>query len=231
MSTDRILAWVGVAIGILGLIPIFLDSSMQLRLAYAVVLTLLLVLFAVLYRSGRGPQYATLSMKKTLEIVEADGSLAWMRREQRIRVNYGQLSEIWCRNIVADGSIHSLLIDNCPPDDEKRMGCLLSICKRFDNPLFRGQEKTIIWTYELRNSFSARTEVLDHDVKQATRYLELTVVLPVSRPCRGASLHELIAGDPDKLLPNPVIDMHGTVLKAILKHPEKGRTIRLTWEW
>jgi hypothetical protein len=231
MSTDRILAWVGLAIGILGLIPIFRDSSLQLTIAYVVVLTLLVILFAFLYRSGRGPQYATLSMRKTLEIVEADGSLARMRREQRIRVNYGQLSEIWCRNIVADGSIQNLLIDNNPPDDEKRMGCLLSICKRFETPLFRGQEKTIVWTYELRNSFLARTEVLDHDVKQATRYLELTVVLPASRPCCGASMHELIAGDPEKLLPNPTIDMHGTILKAILKRPEKGRTIRLTWEW
>jgi hypothetical protein len=170
-------------------------------------------------------------MKKTLEIVKADGSIARMRREQHIRVNYGQLSEIWCRNIVADGCIQNLLIDNNPPDDQKRMGCLLSICKRFGTPLFKGQETTIVWTYELRNSFPARTEALEHDVKQATRYLELTIVLPVSRPCRGASLHELIAGDPDKLLPNPVIDMRGTVIKAILKHPEKGRTIRLTWEW
>jgi membrane protein implicated in regulation of membrane protease activity len=62
MSTDRVLAWLGVAIGILGLIPIFQNSSLQLRLAYAVALTLLLVLFIFLYRSGRGPQYATLSM-------------------------------------------------------------------------------------------------------------------------------------------------------------------------
>lgn len=166
MSTDRMLAWVGVATGILGLIPIFLNSSLQLRVVYAVTLVLLLALFFTLYRSGRGPQYATLSMKKTLEIVEADGSLARMRREQHIRVNYGQLSEIWCRNIVADGSIQNLQIDNEPPDDEKSMGCLLSICKRFSTPLFRGQEAIFVWTYDLLDSFPARTEAMDHDVNR-----------------------------------------------------------------
>lgn len=231
MSTDRILAWVGVAIGMLGLIPIFRDSPLQLRVAYTAILVLLLVLFAVLYRSGRGPQYSTLSMKKTLELVEPDGSLARMRREQRIRVNYGQLSEIWCRNIVADGNIQRVHIDGEQPDEEKKMGCLLSVCKRFDTPIFKGQEASIVWTYELVNSFLAKAEVLDHDVKQATRFLELTVIFPNNRPCRGAGLHELIAGDPERLLQSPTIESNGTLVKATIRRPEKGRTIRLTWDW
>jgi hypothetical protein len=231
MNTDRVLAWVGVAIGILGLIPIFRDASLQLAIAYTIVLALLLILFAFLYRSGRGPQYATLSMKKTLRIVETDGSLARMSREQRIRVNYGQLSEIWCRNIVADGSIQNLLIDKSPPDDEKRMGCLLSICKRFSTPLFRGQEATILWTHELLNAFPAINERMEHDVTPETLYLELIVELPNSRPCRAATLHESVSGEPARLLPDPTIELHGTVLKAVVKRPREGRTICLSWEW
>lgn len=231
MSTDRILAWVGVAIGILGLIPIFRDSSLQLRVAYAVILLLLLVLFTFLYRSGRGPQYATRSMTKTLKIVESDGSLARMSREQRIRVNYGQLGEIWCRNIVADGSIQNLLIDNNPPDDEKKMGCLLSICKRFTTPLFRGQEASILWTYDLRDAFTEKNERIEHDVTPGTYYLELIVELPDSRPCRSATLHESVSGEPARLLPDPAIELHGTVLKAVVKRPSEGHTICLSWEW
>jgi hypothetical protein len=231
MSTDRVLAWVGVAIGILGLIPIFRDSSLQLKLTYAVCLILLLAFFAFLYRNGRGPQYTILSMKETLEILEINGSHAKMRREEQIRVNYGQLSEIWCRNIVADGSIGNHLIDGEPPDLTESAGGLVSICKRFTTPLFRGQEANILWTYELSDSFPARTEVFDHDVKQATRYLEMIVILHKDRPCRGATLHALIAGDHDRQLRSPSIEMNGTVVKATIKRPEKGRTIRLTWEW
>jgi hypothetical protein len=231
LNTDRLLAWVGVVIGILGLIPIFRDSAVQFQLVYGVTLCVLLVLFVVLYRTGRGPQYETLSIRKTLEIVTADGSFARMRREQRIRVRYGQLSEIWCRNIVADGSIRNLLIDDSPPDDAKTLGCLLSICKRFRAPIFRNQQIDIVWSYELHQAFLAKSERLEHDVTPGTHLLELVVILPKARPSLGASLHELVAGEPAQPLDNPTVGQRSTVLKSTVKRPKEGRTVCLSWEW
>ena len=170
-------------------------------------------------------------MKKTLEIVTDDGSLAHLHREQRIRVRYGHLGEIWCRNIVADGSITNLRIDGAPPDGFETTGCLLSVCKKFGEPIFRGQEVTVVWTYDLVDSFSADHEALEHDVTPGMHHLELEVRLPERRLGRNAALHELFAGEPAKQLNAPVLEQNGKVLRAKRKGLTEGSTIRLSWDW
>lgn len=184
MNTDRLLAWVGVAIGILGLIPIFRDASNQVRLAYATGLVALLITFMVLYRAGKGPQYSTMSMKKTLTFTGGDRRYATLVREQRIKINYGSMNEIWCRNIVADGQIENFRIDGIPPDadDQARLGCLLDVRKRFLRTLYRGDEETVAWSYDLVDSFPENQEFMDHDVTPGTRLLELVVELPAGDP-------------------------------------------------
>jgi hypothetical protein len=230
--SDRQLAWFGIVVGaFLGLIPIFRDANSQLRLACAVAVLALCIGFLILAFQGTGPQYKTLSMKKTLEIISPDGSDARLHREQRIRVRFGHLSEIWCRNIVADGNIHNLLIDGAPPDDDESTGCLLSVCKKFEEPLFRGQEVTVLWTYNLTDSFPAMHEALEHDVTPGMQYLELEVRLPDGRPGRNPALHQLFAGEPAKQLNKPVVENKGRVLRAIRNGPAEGSTIRLSWDW
>jgi hypothetical protein len=233
LSADRILAWLGLTIGLLGLIPIFRDSSAQLRLAYCFALLLLLILFAVLYRSGRGPQYSTLSMRKTLVLKASDGSHAELLREQKIRVNFSSMSEIWCRNIVADGSIANLRIDGVALQDvdQEWLGCLLDIRKRFLRTLYRGDEESVLWSYDLINSFPKQKEFIDHDVTPGTQLLELVVELPEQRPCREARLEEKVAGEPSKQLKDPEILRSGTLVRATIRAPKEGRTIRLSWQW
>jgi len=203
--SDRQLAWFGIILrAFLGLIPIFRDASNQLRLDCAVAVLTLLGAFLLLILQGTGPQYRTLSMKKTLEILDKDGSRARLYREQRIVVRYGQLGEIWCRNIVADGSISNLQIDGSPPDGRESTGCLLSICKKFKEPYFKGQEVTVIWTYERLDSFPAIHEALEHDVTPGMQHLELEVRLPEDRRAQRSGLHKLFAGEPAKLLNDSV---------------------------
>lgn len=230
--SDRQIAWFGIVLGVfLGLIPIFRDANNQLRLACIVAVTALVVAFLILALQGTGPQYKTLSMKKTLDIRTVDGCRAHLYREQRIRVRYGHLCEIWCRNIVADGSIENLRIDGAPPDDYETTGCLLSICKKFDEPIFRGQEVTVLWTYDLLDSFPANHEALEHEVTPGMQHLELTVRLPEGRLGRNAALHELYAGEPAKQLKAPVVGENGRVFQATQKSMAQGSTIRLSWDW
>lgn len=233
-NTDRWLAVVGVVIGLLGLIPIFRDANIQIRVLYLVALALLLLLFWYLYRSGRGPQYSTTLLRKTLRFQTDDGARATLLREQTIRINYGALSEIWCRNIVADGSIQNIQIDGRPPEeeDQQRLGCLLDVRKRFHSMLYKGQTATICWSHELLNSFPSRHEFMDHDVTPATHFLELVVEVPVGgRRFGEATLEEKVAGEPSRPLPPPRLEQNGTILRAKIKSPHPGRTIRISWEW
>lgn len=180
LNTDRLLGIVGVVIGLLGLIPIFRDANAQEGILYCIALFLLLSLFIVLFRSGKGPQYSTTAMRKTLEFKSPDGAKATLTRDQSIRVNYGSMDEIWCRNIVADGKIENVRVDGESPlpEDRQALGCLLDVRKRFGTTLYRGQETTVCWTHDLVDSFPGRREFVDHDVTPATHLLELVVALP-----------------------------------------------------
>lgn len=154
-------------------------------------------------------------------------------REQRIKINYGSMNEIWCRNIVADGQIENFRIDGIPPDadDQARLGCLLDVRKRFLRTLYRGDEETVAWSYDLVDSFPENQEFMDHDVTPGTRLLELVVELPAGDPCLGTRLEEKVAGEPSRQLQNPKIERNATVIRAIVKRPHHGRTIRLSWQW
>ena len=230
--SDRQLAWFSVILGaFLGLIPIFRDSNSQLKFACAAAVAALIVVLLILAFQGTGPQYETVSMKKTLEIVTPDGTLAHLHREQRIRVKYGHLSEIWCRNIVSDGSIANLRIDGNPPDSQENTGCLLSICKKFGEPVFRGQEVTVVWTYDLIDSFPANHEALEHDVTPGMQHLELEVRLPDGRLGRNATLQTLFAGEPAKQLKAPAVEQNGRILRSTRMGLTEGSTIRLSWDW
>ena len=234
-NTDRALAVIGVVIGLLGLIPIFRDASTQERILYAIVLTLLLAAFAILYRSGRGPQYSTTIVRKTVKFSQEDGSKAYFAREQTIRINYGSMAEIWCRNIVADGSIQNVLVDNQAPlpDDQRKLGCLLDVRKRFSSTLYKGQETTICWSYDLIDSFLGRTEFIEHEVTPATHLVELVVELPAgaARMFRNPKLEERVAGEPSRSLLDPQIAQNGHVIHTKIKAPHPGRTIRLSRDW
>ncbi len=198
-NTDRSLACVGILIGLLGLIPIFRDSNAQVRVSYIAALVLLLVVFFVVYNSGRGPQYSTTSMRKHLRFLSEDGALATFTREQAIRINYGSMDEIWCRNIVADGKIQNVRVDGQPPlpEDQQRLGCLLDVRKKFGGSLYKGQTAKICWSHDLLDSFPNRREFIDHDVTPSTKCLELIVELPRGqRKFENAKLEERVAGEP-----------------------------------
>lgn len=233
-NTDRSLAVVGTVIGLLGLVPILLDANIQLRTLYVIALVLLLVVFYILYRSGRGPQYSTTMMRKHLRFLCENGAKATFIREQTIRINYGSMNEIWCRNIVADGVIENVRVDGLAPsaEDQQRLGCLLDVKKVFTSTLYKGQTATVCWSHDLIDSFPDRREFIDHDVTPATRFLELVVELPGGeRKFENPTLEERVAGEPSRGLQPPSLEQNGTILRAKIKSPHPGRTIRLSWEW
>ena len=173
-------------------------------------------------------------MKKVLRFSTEDGMRATLTRDQTIRINYGSMDEIWCRNIVADGRIEIVQVDGQLPqlEDQQRLGCLLDVRKKFGGTLYRGQQATVCWSHDLINSFPNRKEFMDHDVTPATNHLELVVELPKGRRrFESVSLEERVAGEPSRGLDAPKIEQNGTILRAKIKSPHPGRTIRLSWEW
>jgi hypothetical protein len=233
MSADRKIAWFGIGLSVLGLLPIFRDANTQLIVAYCLLFLALIAFFIYAAYRTSGPQFSTVSLKKVLTIQDKGGVLANLTREQRIRVNYGSIAEIWCRSIYADGSIDNFKVDGAvvPAYDQSWFGPIVDLRKRFTEAIFDGHETTVAWTYDLHNSFPDKHEALDHDVTPGTKEVELTVHLPSDRPCVKASLHVLAGGDPVSQLDDPEISEDRKTLRARMKSPKSGHTLRLSWDW
>jgi len=233
MSSDRKIAWFGIGLSVLGLIPIFRDASVQLIVVYCLLFLVLVGFFLYAAYRTSGPQYTTISLKKVLTIQDRDGRLASLTREQRIRVNYGSIQEIWCRGIYSDGSIDNFKVDGepVPAFDQICSGPIIDLRKRFSEAIFSSHETTISWAYDLHDSFPAKHEALDHEVTPGTSLVELTVHLPVSRTCIRASMHVLVGGEPVEQMEDPAISQDRKTLHAWVKSPKNGNTLRLSWDW
>lgn len=233
MSTDRKIAWFGIALSALGLVPIFRDANTQLIVAYCLLFLALLGFFLYAAYRTSGPQFSTVSLKKVLTIQDKDGALANLTREQRIRVNYGSIAEIWCRGIYADGTVDNLKVDGeeVPAYDQSWSGPIVDLRKRFSEAIFSGHETTVAWAYDLHNSFPARHEALDHEVTPGTGVVELTVHLPADSLCIRSSLHILVGGEPVEQMDDPEISDDRKTLRARVKSPKNGYTLRLSWDW
>jgi hypothetical protein len=214
-------------------VPIFRDANTQLMIAYCLLFLSLLGFFLYAAYRTSGPQFSTVSLKKVLTIQDKDGVLANLTREQRIRVNYGSIQEIWCRGIYSDGSIDNFKVDGeaVPAYDQSWSGPVVDLRKRFSEAIFNNHETTVAWAYDLHNSFPAKHEALDHDVTPGTEELELTVRLPAERLCVRTSLHALVGGEPVEQMDDPEISQDRKTLHAHVKSPKNGHTLRLSWDW
>jgi len=231
MSTDKMLAWAGLVIGLLGLIPIVRDASVQVRAAYLIALALLIVTFTAIAFTGRGPNYQTLLARKVLTIMDTGGKLAEIRSEQTIRVRYGSLDGIWWNGLTADGTFTDPLANGQPPVQSKRFGTTLSYYFEFPPPLSRGETKKVVWSIKAHNSFTDNNEAFLHDTKPWTKKLEMEVNFPEGRPSRNPKLHVEVAGSYIDTLEDPTNNGNGRQLVAKVNRPKMGHVYSLDWEW
>jgi hypothetical protein len=233
MSTDRKIAWFGVLLSALGLIPIFRDANSQVIVAYCAAFASLVVLFLYAVFRTSGPQFTTVSLKKVLKIEDKQGQVAHLDREQNIRVHYGCIAEVWCREIYADGSIDNFEVDDEPIQafDQNWNGPVVDLRKRFSEAVFSGHTATVSWRYRLQNSFPAKHEALDHEVTPGTGVVELIVLLPADRTCIRSSVHLLVGGEPIGQLDDPEISSDRRRIRTLIKRPTSGQKLRLSWDW
>ncbi len=233
MDTQHRQFWLGTGIGILGLVPSvveYIKKDFQLATLYSLPLLILFLWFFASYRSGRGPHYETLLMKKVLTIKDPQGKLAEARCEQRIRTRYGNLHGIWRKNNVVDGCMNDFKVDGKPPDEIDKLGSNMSFYKRFTIPLSKGEERDVVWTFQAVDSLLSSEEAFLHDTTIGTKVLEMEVIFPDERGFTSASFHEEVGGE--ILEPLPGLEKIGQKkLAAKVKSPKPGHTYRIDWTW
>ncbi len=234
MNTDRKLAWISLVIGLLGLFPWLQEQihnrNYQLAITYGSLIALLFIFFGYTLRSGKGPHYETLQMKKILTLLE-DGQRAEVRREQTIRARYDNLQGIWWKGNIVDGSMRDFAVDGKNPDRIESVGCSRSLYKEFRPPLSKGERITVIWTFQADNSFPSGHESFSHETIPATRNLEMVIHFPDKRRCVSEKFHVEVAGDDAR--PHDGLEKRGEgkLLVATVRTPKPGHTYTIDWIW
>ncbi len=234
MSNNRRLDYLGIAIGVLGLIPPVVElvrRDFQLAALFLLLLVVTFGWFLFAVQSGRGPHYQTTLMKKTLILRDSKGHFATVRREQTIQARFGNLQGIWWKGNIVDGSLVDFLVDGNDPDEIERIGCSVSFFKRFRNPLSKGERRTILWEYTALESFLSDHEASLTDSIPGTRRLELLIEFPVDRLCRHAEFHVEVAGDDTQTHDGLEIQADGRLIFASVDSPKPGHTYRIDWSW
>jgi|HubBroStandDraft_5_1064220.scaffolds.fasta_scaffold71490_2 hypothetical protein len=226
MNWDRVLAIVGVVIGIPGFLIFFLSD----KLAHAVVVLVVVCACAAwwiytIWRDRR-PVFTVFLLEKTLEI--KDPLDAFVTRRQKVRINHKGITEWWCRNLATDGTIQNILIDGMPPDETVESSGSLHVCRRFD-PKNRGDFWESTLTYQVLDSFLKNREEYIHFTGFETKNLKVEVRL--CRPCTAAELYLTYAGEQRESLSAPVISPDKRVITYELKRPLLGAQYHLRWFW
>ena len=175
--------------------------------------------------------YETVSLALQLELQDARGERAVLRRRQRVRflgdggavvreLLWGegdQLVRYQARGarrigVRSEGSKRAVLLD---PDARPSPGDRLTIESR----------RTI------RSGFRARQEYCEAFLERPTGSLELTVVFPPKRPPTTAQLVQAPSERVLRRLPVRFRADGRAVLRCRLRRPEPGTTYSLRWAW
>ena len=231
MTVDRVLAIVGIIIGVPAFLALFIQSAHKREAILSLIIIALVVGFRMLLTyKRRRPQFSIRSVKKHFVIHDAAGATASFEGTRKMRANFKGATEFWYRNIVQDGSIANIKIDGKNPDVTETVCGTTHICKRFARPLEEGEEFETSFSYDLANSFTnPKREGVIHNNGFRTDEVELTVDLP--RPCTRAEFRRTFVGDEGELLPSPTLSNGNLRITAKVKKPLIGASYHVEWDW
>lgn len=226
MSREELLGWIGVFIGLPGVIFLFCDGHA------AVAILVLLIVAAFVWFAWRFNKavFTILEVHKVIRFLSPDGRSARLVRTQKARTNH-PTSEFWFRGMASDGRIENIKIDGTAPDRLVHELGTIHACKQFHHPLKPGTVSTIRLEYDLLDSFPGATESLLHTVSESAKELRLEVEFHPGRTCRSARLFRRYSGG-EKLLDGVAQRTEdGSSISATLKRPRVGTEYELEWDW
>jgi len=226
MSWDRILAYVGIIVGLPGFLILFMGDRYVLGIFALIVVALL---FWHLWSLQR-PNFTVVEIDKLLRIHD-QGQTASFVREQTMKANHKGLTEFWIKGISADGQIERILIDDNKPDEVRVEAGDILVCKRFPQPLKRGKEFKLRHSYDLINSFPNNTEMLIHTANFKTKVVRMRVELPPGRPCKAARASLRFGGQFHAELARPTVYSGNKRIEIEIRKPKLGGDYYLEWDW
>jgi hypothetical protein len=244
-SQEYILAWVGAASGVLGVVlavltivhpqgfpvsaPVLGYMSVAALLGGAVGTGLLRFIRNRISR----PDIETDSIVLALTINDKEGKDAVLTRTQVDRANRKVLSHtLTVGGIAATGRISEIQVDGhvVPQAEWERQVTSWRVTKTRQIVLNPGETISREFQMKLVDSFTEATETHNHDVANKMTVLTLKVKFPPDRNPRKTTTFLAFGSLTHEALQAPELDTDGFRSVSIVK-PQIGGAYRIEWEW
>lgn len=231
MTWDRMLAFVGLLLGIIGIIIPFLNVGIAYTLTLLTV-SMLALTFAYYWQFFTNlPPYSIRSVEVTL--VLEDDEKATLTKDYKIRANYNHLDRMLHRNIASDGSVENICWDNEPIPANQITKILgeYEVDVHFDNVCKRWRVFPGSLSYDLIKSFSdPNREGIYYNVDFPIKSVRIRICLPENHPCKGATAYRII-GIGKIPIKDPDISHNNCRIELEVSRPRVGIEIAIFWTW
>lgn len=208
-----------------------LSDAAQSLGAVAPIVAALLNLAARVVNARTRQSYESLSLDTALELADAKGRIAYLRREQEVRFLAEEAGVV--RDLVwGDGDVLARYrAHGAEMVDVRREGMKQVVWLGLPDRPARGEKAMVRSTRTIRNGFRGKEEYLETEVERPTKHLRMTVTFPESRPPREASVVASPPIVPARRLrirydfgPRPYVQWRASNPRPLTRY-------RLRWSW
>jgi hypothetical protein len=178
------------------------------------------------------PTFSHLSVEKMLVFLDPKGNTARLTTRMTTRANHSGLSQMWFRNINADGRIENILLDGIKPEIIRKKAGSLEIAKQFGHTLRRGEVFRTELSYDLHDSFPSKREGITHVTGLNTMTLVIRVRFHQDRSPEGFRAFVGYGSSKEQPLAMPSeLDQKNHEVSLKIKRPQVGAYYTIEWDW
>jgi hypothetical protein len=225
VKKEDLLAYLGIALSIPGVILLFSDKT-----AIGIMVLILVVIMLVIYKLLNRPIFTYLEVDKMLEFKDGQGLLAIQVSKFKARANHKGITQLWFRGINADGTIQNIQIDG-DAVKIKRVAGSIEVNKEWKTALNRSQVAPVQLSYELHNSFPDQTEGVTHITATETKKVKMAIKFHPTRPVIDARHYMGYGGQMQSELEKPAISNGRLLVECEFLNPKPGSYHTIEWDW
>lgn len=232
MTLDRVLAIIGIVLGIPAVVALVLSANQSLQI-FIVILAALLVGAALYIRYIlNAPPYTFREATVTLSFPN-DHETAILTKTYHIIPNLTDLRQMEHKNIAADGQIQNICWNDQPVPQDRIVQRLGEYEILIDFPISPRKWKEFAGklSYECLGSFRGNPESMLYCVDFPTREARIIVEFPPTKRCRSAEARKLQGSGQIPVKRGPEISSDGRRLELHLKRPTFGAHYAIYWTW
>jgi hypothetical protein len=229
LNLDRLLAAIGILIGLPSFLLLFFSGNFVIGIFVFIILCG--IAWFYYHENFLGPFNAVMS-KKCLELLDKEGRKAKITLDGWVKPNHKGLHEFVLANIRSDGRIENFNSNFGTPLVKKEAGGYI-VHIRFPNELKKGRLINVILTYDIIDGYLSNNESTSGVVEHLTKEMEFEALFPKNRPFLDTSVYKISGSDRKELHKPSCSEDHLRISWKMKRFfgLERGAFFKLEWTW